>query len=471
VSGGPITLDVSGAEAYDTLLTITPSPADSQTIWAGSDDGLVHITRDGGATWRDVTPSGLPRYARVECIEAARDDARTAWLAVDRHDLGDRAPYLFATSDGGTTWHRIDAALPRIASTHVVRHDPKNVAMLYAGTEQGVYYSPDSGRSWRSMQFNLPATPVYDLQVQPRENDLIVATHGRAFWIFDDLTPLQQASETKTDAVLYPIRPGTAYAQWQPVETGDDASLPTGRFVGANPKGPALITFYQRASAAKRPEIVIVDANGKAVRHLSGSYQTEDGTKYWVSNAAGYNRLGWDGTEDGPVRWRGTTVQNAGPLTGAEALPGTYSVRLTRAGRTVSQPFELRADARSSWTLQQLQDRHAYLARLNADVSAIDTLLNEIDAREKSLRKMRATGESARLAALANLRDELTANDRRDEDSIAKPDRLREQLIAALGPLSGSRQPPFAAHTAAADALQADYDRIVPAVRAALRSQ
>ena len=470
-SGGTITLDVSGAEYYDTLLALAPSPADPMTLWAGSDDGLVHVTRDGGATWQNVTPPALPRYARIECIEPARHDAASAYLAVDRHDLGDRAPYLFATADAGATWRRIDAALPRDASTHVVRSDPKNPALLYAGTEQGVYYSPDRGRSWLSMQFNLPATPVYDLQVQPHANDLVVATHGRSFWIFDDLTPIQAVGRaTALEPVLYPIRPGTLYAQWQPVETGDEAALPAGRFVGANPKGPALITFFQRAPARRRPWIEIVNADGKIVRHLRGAYETEDGTKFWVSNATGYNRLAWDGLEDGPVRWRGTTVQNMGPLTGAEALPGTYAVHLEIDGRTFSQSFELRADPRSPWTAAERAQRHAYLQQLYDDISDVDTLLNTIDAQERSLRRGdKNAATTARIAELGRLRDELTANDRRDEDSTAKPDRLRERLFAATGPLGGSFQPPFAAHSAAAAELQADYDRVVASVRASVQ--
>ncbi len=464
VSGGAISLDVSGAEYYDTLLALTPSARDAQTIWTGSDDGLVHLTRDGGTTWNDVTPRGLPRYARIECIEASREDAASAFIAVDRHDLGDRAPYLFATNDYGASWQRIDGALPRGASTHVVRQDTRNPAMLYAGTEQGIYYTNDRGRRWLPLRFNMPATPVYDLQIQPQANDLIVATHGRSFWIFDDLTPLQQIAPVGLAPVLFPLRPGTLWAQWQPVETGDAGALPDNVPLFANPKGPALITFYQKAPAKDRPEIGVVDASGAVVRHLRGSYETEDGKKYWVSNVAGYNRLAWDGTEDGPTRWHGTTIQNSGPLTGAEALPGTYTIRLTVDGTTASQPFLLQADPRSPTTAQERTERHAYLQRIYADVDTIDTLLNQIDTRERALR--RYSGAGARVRELDAARDELTANDRRDEDGVTKPDRLREQLLAASGTLGGSQQAPFAAHLAATAALQERFDRTIAAIRA-----
>jgi photosystem II stability/assembly factor-like uncharacterized protein len=458
-SGGTISLDVSGAEYYDTLLTITPSVADAKTIWTGSDDGLVHVTHDGGTTWHDVTPPQLPRYARIESIDASSADAGTVYVAANRHDVGDRAPYLFVTTDAGTTWTRIDARLPRTTSTHVVRVDPKNPSLLYAGTEAGVWYSRDRGRGWQSLQFNLPATPVYDLQIQPQANDLIVATHGRSIWILDDLAPVQQSAHIGTTPYLFALRPGTMWAQWAPLETGDGGSLPANYAVGANPRGPAIITFWQNRPAKSRPAIAIVDANGKVVRHLSGSYKTDDGTKYWVSNAAGYNRLAWDGLEDGPQRWNGTTLQNAGPLTGAEAVPGTYTIRLTIDGHTQEQSFTLKADPRSPSTAGDLAARHDYLARLYADVSKINTLLNTIDAQQAVLRKHHDAASRARSARLDGIRHMLTANDEHDEDSIAKPDQLREQLLAAAGAIGSSLQAPTAAHLENAKLLQSKFER------------
>jgi photosystem II stability/assembly factor-like uncharacterized protein len=469
-SGGPIGDDVSGAEFYDTLLALAPSPADAGTMWAGSDDGLVQLTRDGGATWRNVTPPQLPRYARVESIDAPAGSGATAFIAADRHDLGDAAPYLFVTDDAGAHWRRIDAGLPREASTHVVRDDPRTPNVLYAGTEQGVWYSTDRGRHWLPLQFNLPVAPVYDLQVQPQADDLIVATHGRSFWILDDLTPVQDAATTRSGPYLFPPRPGTLWAQWSRIETGDGNAVPANVFAGRNPAGPALITFWLPRKARVRPAIAIVAPNGRIVRHLSGSYKTDEGTKFWVSDVAGYNRLAWDGTEDGPVRWNGTTLQNAGPLTGAEALPGPYIVRLSVNGKSYEQPFTLRADPRSPWTPEQSAARHAYLERLYGDISQLDVLLNEIDAQERTLRNRHDAVASLRRTALDGLRARLTADDRRDEDSVAKPDRLREQLFGAAGVIGGSYQPPFAAHAANGDALQATFEAAYAAGEALLRT-
>jgi photosystem II stability/assembly factor-like uncharacterized protein len=464
-SGGPISLDVSGAEYYDTLLVIAPSAADAGTIWAGTDDGLVQLTRDGGATWHEVTPAGLPRYARIESIDLSRTDANSAYIAVDRHDLGDRAPYLYVTADAGAHWRRIDAGLPRDASSHVLRVDPKNANLLYAGTERGIWYSASGGAHWLPIGFGAPLAPVYDLQIQPVFDDLLVATHGRSFWILDDLTPLQQAERAGRGPYLFPLRAGTLWNQWPPVEGGDGGSLASNFFVGRNPRGPALITFYLQAPAKVRPTIEIADARGTVVRHLAESYKTDDGTKYWVSNAAGYNRLAWDGLEDGPRRWNGTTLQNAGPLTGAEALPGTYTIRLTVDGKTYAQPFVLRADPRMTWTEAELVQRHAFLSALYADIDAIDELLNEIDARARIARAHPGAGTATTQAELAALRDALTANDLHDEDSIAKPDRLRERVFGVIGTIGSSRQPPFAAHAAAAAEVQADVDRILADVR------
>jgi hypothetical protein len=217
-----------------------------------------------------------------------------------------------------------------------------------------------------------------------------------------------------------------------------------------------------------RPAIEIVDAHGTVVRHLSGSYQTDDGTKYWVSNVAGYNRLAWDGTEDGPVRWTGTTLQNAGPLTGAEALPGAYTVALIVDGKRYEQPFTLTADPTSPWSADELAARHAYLARLFDDVSRIDVLLNAIDRQEKALRGARDAASVARRAQLEAMRAQLTADDRRDEDSTTKPDRLREEVFNALGPLGGSYQPPFAPDNETAGELQPRVESALNAAKSVL---
>ncbi|HZO92829.1 MAG TPA: hypothetical protein VFB22_03590 [Candidatus Baltobacteraceae bacterium] len=445
-SGGPITLDVSGAEYYDTTLAIAPSPKDAAVIWAGTDDGLVQLTRDGGAHWSNVTPKGWPTYGRVEEIDASPFGAGTAFVQLDRHDSGDNRPYAFVTDDYGATWHSIASNLPADAPVRVVRQDLRDENVLYAGTENGLFVSYDRGGRWERVKHGLPVVPVYDLHVQPATNDLLLATHGRGFYVLDDVTPLARLGLARTRPVtFFPVRPATLWASFPSVEPGDGGSMPSNFFVGPNAPGGALLTFYQRTKEQERPWIEIRDANGRVVRTLRGSYRTDEGTKYFVNNERGFNRVVWDGSENGPARWSGTTVQNMGPLSGPEALPGTYTARLHIGNQTLEQTFTLSDDPASPFTRADREARHAYLATAFGWFDTIDRALNEIDRRMK-------TASPADRARLTALRDRLTANDRNDEDSVAKPDRVREQVGALMFQIGAALQPPFAQHQAALEA-------------------
>ncbi len=454
-SGGAITLDVSGAEYYDTTLAIAPSPKDAGTIWAGTDDGLVQLTRDGGAHWTAVTPRGWPRYGRVEEIDASTFAGGTAFVQLDRHDLGDDTPYAYVTDDYGASWRAIASNLPSNAPVRVVRQDLRDVNMLYAGTENGLWVSYDRGGRWERVKAGLPVVPVYDLHVQPTANDLLLATHGRGFFVLDDATPLQQLAVARgRDVTLFPIRAATLWSSFPSVEAGDGNSLPSNQFAAPNAPSGAVVTFYQRAAAKQRPWLEILDAQGHAVRTLRGSFPTDDGRKYFVTNAIGINRLVWDGSEDGPARWYGTSLQNMGPMTGAEALPGPYTARLHVDGRTFDQMFTLADDPGTSWTIEQRTARHAFLATLFGWFDGIDKALNEIDARLKQ-----KTVPAATRARLLALRAALTSNALHDEDSIALPDRIRERVGGLAGQLGGALQPPFEQHQDALDALRPDVAR------------
>ncbi|MBV8749675.1 MAG: hypothetical protein JO103_08175 [Candidatus Eremiobacteraeota bacterium] len=450
-SGGSITLDVSGAEYYDTLLALAPSPKDANVIWAGTDDGFVQLTRDGGAHWANVTPRGWPKYGRVEVVEASPYAAGTAFAMLDRHDLGDHAPYVVVTDDYGASWRSIAANLPHDAPVRVIRQDPRESNLLYAGTENALWISYNGGGRWEQLKAGLPAVPVYDVHVQPTANDLLVATHGRGFFVLDDLVPLQRiASARRAGVAFFPVREATIWAGWPSIEPGDGGSLPADKFAAPNAPGAAVLTFYQHAKAKARPWFEIVDAHGKVVRTLKGSYPTDDGKKWYVTNDAGLNRITWDGSEDGPTRWFGTSLQNMGPTTGAEALPGTYTARLHVDARTFTQTFTLVDDPTSPWSADERATRHAFLTTLFDWFDGVDRALNEIDAR---LKKNPPAAERARLVAL---RDALTSNPLHDEDSIARPDRIRERIGALAGALGGGLQPPFAQHQAALDALRPD---------------
>ncbi len=472
-SGGPINLDVSGAEYYDTTLALAPSPKDANVIWAGTDDGLVQLTRDGGAHWSNVTPPSWPKYGRVAVIDPSPYAAGTAFTLLDRHDLGDRRPYAFVTDDYGATWHSIASNLPLDAPVRVVRQDPREQNLLYAGTENALWISYDRGGRWERLRAGMPAVPVYDIRVQPAANDLLVATHGRGFYVLDDLAPLQQLAAARRAGVqFFPVRDAVLWAGWPSIETGDANALPHNFFSGPNAPGGAVLTFYQRTKAKERPWFEIVDANGKVVRTLRGRVPfdpadppKDERAKWYVTNDAGLNRIVWDGNENGPARWLGTSFPNAGPTTGAEALPGRYTARLHLDGKTYEQQFTLADDPQSPFTAAQRVARHDYLVKVYGMIDSIDKTLNEID------RRMKNHPPPSERAALAALRDQLTSDSRYDEDSIAKPDRLRERIFGLTGPLSGNLQPPFEQHEAALDALRIDAVPVYAQIKSVLGAQ
>src|ERR1700680_4509799 len=209
VSGGDITLDDTGTEYYDTIFAVAESPITKGLIWAGTDDGLIQITRDEGKNWTNVTPKGLAEWSRISLIEASPHDAGTAYVAIDRHQNDDLAPYIYKTSNYGATWTRITSGIPDGSFVRAVREDPKKKGLLYAGTERGIYVSFDDGAHWRTMQLNLPNAPVHDIVI--KNDDLVLATHGRSFWILDDVSPLRQFADSVAAQDVHLYRPATAY--------------------------------------------------------------------------------------------------------------------------------------------------------------------------------------------------------------------------------------------------------------------
>lgn len=235
-------------------------------LWAGTDDGLVHVTMDGGQLWTNVSPKA-PEWSTVDLIEASPHDANTAYVAIDRHKLDDVKPYIFKTADAGKTWSAITTGIPEGANVHAVREDPKRRGLLYAGTELGLFVSFDDGAHWQPLQLNLPVSPIHDLVV--KDDDLVVATHGRSFWVLDDITPLRQvnAQSAQMDVILY--QPQTALRLHYPSEI--DKRQP----VGENPPAGAIINYFLKTAAKDEIVLDILDAQGKLVRHLSSKEKKE----------------------------------------------------------------------------------------------------------------------------------------------------------------------------------------------------
>src|ERR1035441_9881543 len=261
-SGGPITIDDTGTEYYDTIFAVAESPLMKGPIWAGSDDGLVHVTRDGGKNWADVTPKEMPEWSRISQIDASPHDPGTAWIAVDRHANDDLRPYIYATTDYGQSWKLLVQGIAQGSFVRAVREDPKRKGLLFAGTETGVFVSYNAGASWESLQLNLPTTPVHDLLIH--DNDLVLATHGRSFWILDDISPLRQATDASRNAAVWLYDPAPA---WRVHAAPAPKEAPTS---GQNPPSGAVI-YFEVKEKPKIASLEILDAAGKVVRRYSST--------------------------------------------------------------------------------------------------------------------------------------------------------------------------------------------------------
>ena len=301
-SGGPLTNDITSVEYYDTVFALAESPVKKRTLWAGTDDGLIHVTTDDGQHWSNVTPK-MPEWSTVDLIDPSPHDGNTAYVAVDRHKLDDFKPYIFKTTDLGKTWSAIVNGIPDGGYVHAVREDPKKRGLLYAGTELGVFVSLDDGAHWQPLQLNLPVSPIHDLVV--KDDDLVVATHGRSFWLLDDITPLRQLStqSAQADVILY--QPQTALRLHYPEEF--DKRQP----VGDNPPPGAIINYYFKTAPKDEVSLEILDSSGKIVRHLSSKEKKEgEQPPEWPDRVErpktipaneGMNRFAWDLRYDDPI--------------------------------------------------------------------------------------------------------------------------------------------------------------------------
>jgi photosystem II stability/assembly factor-like uncharacterized protein len=442
ISGGPIDEDVSGAETSDTILDIETTPL-SPTIWIGTDDGFAQVTRDLGAHWANVTPPGVAPWGRV-AIEPGHASATTAYVSIDRHMLGDEGPHAFVSDDGGATWSSIAGDLPKTLFLRCIREDAKTPNLLFGATQRGIYVTMDRGRHWRSMRMNMPASAIYDLQIQSANDDLVAASHGRGVWILDDLRPLEAIAAAQPEQpALFAPRNAVRMWRWAPINTFTNGSLPDNTYTGENAAYGALLSYYLVRPAAHPPSIQIVDAQGRIVRHLSGDA---------VPNESGIDRTSWDLNEDGPIKWKGTYKINQGPDEGPEAAPGAYVVRLAVDGHTYDQTVTVVGDPRDEQSAQAYTERHDYLARINDEIGTIDAWLNATGARSNQPTRLGRT-------ALSRFQRQLTYNPRTDED-LSAPLGLRERLLDLLSRASSSYAPPNAAQLAEESELHAMYERL-----------
>ena len=383
-SGG-LTGDNIGVEYAPVIFAIAESPKQAGLIWAGTNDGIVQITRDGGKNWTNVTgniPNMLP-WGTVSNIEASRYDPGTAYITVDGHQVNNRDPWVYKTNDYGKTWKQITNGIPHnmLSYAHCVREDPTRQGLLYLGTEGGMFVSHDDGANWQPLQNNLPNAPVYWIVVQERFNDLVIATYGRGFWILDDLTPIQTWNNAVRDSAVTLFAPQEAYRLRGMVVgfgTSDDPS------VGQNPPGGVSINYYLKSAAKADPSIKITDAQGQTVATLRGTrtagmnrvwwnLRTDQSKEIRLRTAAAYAadiRLNNDGWRSLPEGGRMTIL----------AAPGSYTVKLTVDGQEFSQPLTVLKDPNSGGTEADIQKQMAMLFDIRKDIESVADMVNQIES-------------------------------------------------------------------------------------------
>jgi hypothetical protein len=399
------------------IYTVAPSPVDGNTIWAGTDDGLIHVTHDGGATWKKVTPPGVADWAKVSLIDAGHSDANTAYAAVNGIRLDDMHPHIFRTRDGGATWTEIVRGLPD-DPINVVREDPHHKGLLLAGSERAVYISFNDGENWSPLRLNMPATSIRDLVF--KDDDVVVGTHGRSFWILDDIACLQQMTPQTAgqDAVLYKPSPAVR-VRW---DTWPDTPLPGDEPAGQNPPDGAVIDYYLKETLTGPVSLDILDPAGKTVRHYSSTdtlYTVGDVNipAYWIrpqqilSAQAGPHRFIWDlhyQPLNVPVSYpiSAVTGNTAPSPTSPWVMPGVYTVRLVANGKTYTQSLMVRMDPRVTTAKIDLQRQNDLALRAYRGWDSALTAYNGVQALRAEFAKKLTGGDSSlrsldgRLAAL-----------------------------------------------------------------------
>lgn len=392
----PTTVQNAKERGFGVVYSIAPSPKRAEVIWVGSDTGLIHLTTDGGTTWSNVTPQGLSDWSKIAMIEASRFDPAVAYAAVDRHRLDDQAPYLYRTRDYGKTWQPITTGIGPTSFVNAIREDMKQQGLIFAGTELGVYVSFDDGDHWQPLQLNLPTTSVRDLTIHG--DDLVIATHGRAFWILDNISPLRQISAQPPTAKARLYRPATAFRVDNDVFLG--SPFPPEEPMAKNPPEGAVIDYYLPAKSGA-VKLEIFDAKGTLVRrYVSGEKKTEKLTplpiaERWFSkpvaleSSAGMHRFIWD------LRWNSSGTgeeledEGYGAPRGPRVAPGAYQVRLTVDGTTFSEPLQLEMDPRSKATSAELEQQQSLGLEIFGEVRYSRRALAELNAAANGAGKLK----------------------------------------------------------------------------------
>ena len=476
-SGGPITKDNTSVEYYDTIFTVMESPVQAGTIWTGADDGLVHVTRDGGKNWTNVTPPKdiMPEWIQINSLDASLFDAGTAYVAATMYKHDDYKPYLYKTSDYGRTWKKITNGIPDGAFTRVIREDPNQRGLLYAGTETGMYISFDDGANWQSMQFNLPVVPITDLAVHKREKELVAATQGRSFWVFDDLPMLHQLMDAggfKAVSDTHLFMPKETYRM---PGGGGGPQSPTAT-IGRNPANGVVVYYSLKAKPTTDLVLEFLDSSGKSINKFTTRLPRTGGAPGqapgepapppageeggFFGGAApprattdvGLNRFVWDLRYPEATRFPGMILW-AGQTQGPRVVPGNYQVKLTVDGQTMTQTFVVKPDPRLTTTpadyakqldlslkiRDKLTETHNAIIQIRDVKKQVDDLVKRVGPQSKPI----ADSGNALIKKLTEVEEALyQTKNQSNQDPLNFPIRLNNKLAALLGVVSRGEAPP-----------------------------
>jgi photosystem II stability/assembly factor-like uncharacterized protein len=500
-SGGPITKDNTSIEYYGTIFTVMESPVQAGTIWTGSDDGLVHVSRDGGKNWSNVTPPTniMPEWIQINSIDASPHDAGTAYVAATMYKFDDNKPYLYRTTDYGKTWKKITNGIPDTTFTRVIREDPNKRGLLYAGTETGMYVSFDNGEHWQSFQLNLPIVPITDLAIQKREKELVVATQGRAFWILDDLPLLHQMMDA---GGLNAVSETRLYQPKESYRMPGGGGFPLGptATVGRNPANGVVVYYSLKAKPASDVDLEFLDSAGKSIRKFTAKAKADAaaaapppqpaGEGFFGGGGAappvpvdvGLNRFVWDTRYPDAVRFPGMILW-AGETRGPRLPPGNYQVKLTVDGKSYTQPFEIKADPRlttmpGDYAKQlelglkirdKLTETHNAIIQIRDVRKQVEDLLKRV-AGQPNFKVINDAGTALNKNLTAIEEALYQTKNQSSQDPLNFPIRLNNKLAALGGVVASAESAPTAQSYAVYDEVVAGIDAQLQKLAQLMRS-
>ncbi|MFQ3611790.1 MAG: glycosyl hydrolase [Fimbriimonadales bacterium] len=479
-AGGPVWVENTTAEFHCTIISLAESPLQPGVIWVGTDDGNLQVTFDGGLRWTNLTPNvpNLPPNSPVSHVEPSRANIQTAYVSFDRHMLNDFKPYLYKTTDGGTTWQPLTNGLPDEAYIFVVREDPRNLNLLYAGTERGLFISFDGGQNWQKMP-NLPAVPVHDIQFHPVMNDLVLGTHGRSVYVLDDITPLQQVSAEVLEKPAHLFEPPTAWRFSSRMTRYGRGDRP---MVAPNPPTGAMITYSLKERPKEgRVRLQILDSQGKVLRELTR-----------IPQEPGIHRVEWDlrirvdgGSDDEEgTPQQGATLAGGAPPSplGPQALPGTYRVRLIAGDFQMEQPLTVRVEPALEPHLANMKAGYQFALETLEMIRQLNRAMRTLNGVEEQLNNLRQVARNQNIRLSQEVNDAITEHLKKISDLKAEVDnpntglayargpRLRGRLNSVYGAM-GSNTGPTLAQVAYFNEVKQEFETVHGAIQAYLRQR